>query len=135
MRSIETGFHNYLAGLAETNGATVCVNVAPQGTNVPFIIFQIVRTENYATMDDPGDDSLRAETIRVSTYHSTAAKAREMSDNIAEALDGYSGTMGDDRKAEAVWIEDETAEYVPPQFVDAYHVCDLTLTIQHSPAS
>jgi hypothetical protein len=134
MRSIETGFRSYLDGLTETNGATVWVNAAEQGTVAPFVVINVVDTDNFDSLG-PADDSLRAETFNLTVYHTTAAKARTMSDAIEEALDDFTGAMGSDRVAQNVFFPNATADYTPPEVVVGFHLCNTIVTIQHAPAA
>lgn len=136
MRSIKTGLRAFLDANAATAGAPVYVGRAEQGTAVPFVVMQRVGTETYDTLDDPADDSLIAETFRIATYAKTDQPAHDIADDVADLLLGYtSGTaMGTDRKFEAAWLESETGDYEPPEYVDGLAIADLVLTIQHSPA-
>lgn len=137
MRSIETGFRNYLDGLPATNGATVCVNVAEQKSAEdvsPFVVINVAATENCDTLG-AADDSLRAETFSMTVYHRTAALARAMSDAIEEALDDMTGAMGSDRVVQSINFENASADYTPPEFVTGYHLCNTVVKIWHAPAA
>lgn len=137
MRSIETGFRNYLDGLSATNGASVWVNAAPQpdpDSLVPFVVINVVNTENFDTLG-AADDSLRSETFNMTVYHSTAAKARAMSDAIEEQLDDFTGAMGSDRVVQSVGFENASAEYTPPEAVVGMHLCNTLVKIWHAPAA
>lgn len=137
MRSIATGLRSTLDAHASSDSAPVNLGKAPQ--LVPglakFIVIDRVSAENYTTLDDPNDDSLRAETFRITTYARTVEEADETADAMAEYLDAFSGAMGSARVCEAVFIEDESGGYDPPLFVDGFDTADLTVTIQHSPAA
>jgi hypothetical protein len=135
MRSIKTGFRAFLDANAATAGAPVFIGRAEQNCPIPFIVMQRLRTEPYDTLDAPGDDSLRAETFRVTTYAHTDQAAHGIADAVAEVLDDYEGAMGSHRRCEAAWIEDESGDYEPPEYVDGLAVADLVVTIQHSPAA
>jgi hypothetical protein len=134
MRSIETGFRAYLDALTETNGATVWVNVAEQETQPPYIVTNVLRTDNFDSLG-AADDSLRAETFSLTVYHRTAALARAMSDAIEEALDDMTGAMGSDRVVQNLYFEDSSADYTPPETVVGLHVCNTIVTIMHAPAA
>jgi hypothetical protein len=109
---------------------------APETVGARFILIQRLSTENYTTLDNPGDDSLRAETFRLTAYSKKGDEdCHTVADAIAEALDDYEGAMGTARRCEAVFIEDESGDYDPPVFMDGYSLADITLTIQHSPAA
>jgi hypothetical protein len=135
VRSIKTGLRAFLDAQTASGGAPVWVGKADQNTSIPFIVLQRVRTEDYATMDAPGDDSLRSETFRITTYAHTDQSAHVIADDMAELLDGYAGAMGTDRKVEDAWIEDESGDYEPPEYVDGLALADILVTIQHSPAA
>lgn len=135
MRSIKTGLRAFLDAHAASDGAPVHIGRAPQNVAIPFIVMQRLRNETYDTLDDPGDDSLRAETFRITTYARTDDVAHTIADELAEALDDYEGTMGSDRRCEAAWMEDESGDYEPPEYVDGLAVADIVVTIQHSPAA
>lgn len=101
-----------------------------------FIVISRLSTENYTTLDDPGDDSLRAETFRITTYAKSGDEdAHTTADAMAEYLDDFSGAMGTARVCEAVFIEDESGDYDPPLYAEGWASADLTVTIQHSPAA
>lgn len=134
MRSIKTGLRSFLDAHASSGGAPVYIGRVDGDTAIPFIVLQRLHTENYDTLDSPGDDSLRAETFRITTYAKTDLPAHTIADTIAEALGDYEGAMGTDRRCEAVFIDDETGDYEPPEFVDGLALADLVVTIQHSPA-
>lgn len=137
MRSIATGLRSVLDAHASSDGAPVSIGKAVFTTAIPskFIVIDRLSTENYTTLDDPSDDSLRAETFRITTYAKGGVlEADETADAMAEYLDDFSGAMGSARVCEAVFIEDESGGYDPPLFVDGFDTADLTVTIQHSPA-
>jgi hypothetical protein len=138
VRSIATGLRSFLDGHASSDGAQVFIRKGPKQESPPdkLKVIQRMSTENYTTLDDPGDDSLRAETFRITTYaRGGTLEADTTADAMAEALDDYSGAMGSDRVCEAVFIEDESGDYDPPLYVDGFDTADLVVTIQHSPAA
>jgi hypothetical protein len=135
VRSIKTGLRAFLDANAASDGAPVWIGKAQEGTAIPYIVMQRVRTEDYTTLDAPGDDSLRAETFRITTYAHTDQPAHDIADDIAEVLDDYTGAMGSDRVCESAWMEDESGDYEPPEYVDGLALADLLVTIQHSPAA
>lgn len=128
------GFRSWLDGHASSNSHPVYITHAKQDTAVPYIIVQRLRTERYETMDAPDDDSLIAETIRISVYAETDKEAHDPADAIAEALDAFTGAMGSSRVVEAVYLEDESGDYAPPEYVDGLASADVIAFIQHSPA-
>lgn len=137
MRSIATGLRSVLDAHASSDGAPVSLSKAPDlvPNLTKFIVIHRVATENYTTLDDPGDDSLRAETFRIITCAKTVAEADETADAIAEYLDDFSGAMGSDRVCEAVFIEDESGDYDPPLYTEGWDTAELVVQIQHSPAA
>ena len=137
MRSIAAGLRSVLDANASSDSAAVNLEHAPP--LVPglekFIVINRLNTENYQTLDDPGDDSLRAETFRITTYARTDLEAHTTADAMAEYLDDFSGAMGSDRVCEAVFLEDEAGDYDPPLYVEGFATAELTVMIQHSPAA
>lgn len=137
MRSIATGLRSVLDAHASSDGAPVSIGHAPQSSPPPdkFIVIDRLNTDNHPTLDDSGDDSLVDETFRITTYARTVAEADTTSDAMGTYLGDYSGAMGSDRVAEAVYREDESGDYDPPLYVDGFDTADLIVMIQHSPAA
>lgn len=133
MRSIETGFRSYLDGLSATDGATVWVDVADQGTVAPYIVIHVTDTDGNDDLG-PADDSLRTETFSMTVYHRTALLARAMSDAVEEALDDVTGTMGSDRKVQSITFENSFGDYTP-EVVDGLHLRQTSVKIWHAPAA
>lgn len=134
MTSISPGLRAWIDAHASSAGAPVYIGHAKQDTAIPYIVIQRVRTERYETMDDSDDDSLIAETFRITVYAETDEECHEPADAIATALVAFTGAMGSDRVCEAVYLEDESAEFAPPEFVDGLNAADVIVLIQHSPA-
>ncbi|TXH56420.1 MAG: hypothetical protein E6Q97_06470 [Desulfurellales bacterium] len=134
MRSIAPGLRTYLDAHASTGGSPVCLHHAPQDAGEKYFVIERLNLDNNATMDDPGDDSLISETVRVTAYGRTDLIAHTAADAVRDAIEDYTGAMGTDRVCVALYVESESGDYDPPTFVDGYAVSDLTLLIHHKPA-
>lgn len=135
-RSIATGLRSTLDAHASSDGAPVSIGHAAQAAGVAkFIVIERMNADNHATLDDPGDDSLIDETLRITTYARTVLEADETSDAMGTYLGDFTGPMGSDRVCEAVYREDESGGYDPPLYVDGFDTAELVVMIQHSPAA
>lgn len=134
MRSIETGFRSYLDGATATSGQSVFVTAAEPGQSTDFIVIQQLSNQRF---DDLGaaDDSLIVENFRVTCYARTAERARIRSDAIEEALDDFTGAMGSDRVVQAVTLDNGSADFAPPEYVEGWFTNDSIVTIWHAPAA
>lgn len=136
MKSIAFGLRSYLAGLSAVNAvsAVVALDVMAQKETPTFIVLNRIATEDFDDLSGTGDSFL-AETFRLIVYGKTTETAMELGDSLRTTLRGFTGAMGTDRIAQAIYIEDRSGDYDAPEFVDGRYTDELTIVIQHSPAS
>lgn len=139
MKSIAPGLRSYLDAHVSTGGFPIYLNKVPQlepNHADPFYLIQRMGRNNHPTLDDPGDDSLVDETVRITAYGRTDLIADTRADAVSTHLADFGeGAMGTDRRCEAIYVEDESSDYEPPQFVDGFDTSEVILLIQHSPAA
>lgn len=90
---IEKGFAALLKTVAGVHESQIHLGVAPAGATYPFASFMVVsESDRWPTLNGPS--GLGHPRIQVDVYARTFREAKELSEQIRAAIDGYSGMVG-----------------------------------------
>ena len=92
------------AAVANVVAARIYPETMPQGASLPVIIYHIISGAWDITMD--GEMNLARSRFQFDQWAAEYKQARELSDAVRAALDGYSGTVGT-VEIEAIRLLDE----------------------------
>lgn len=136
MRSIGPGLRAYIAALPFMSGIAVFASGRiDQSTPMPAVSIHRQSSDANDCLD-AHNDALMTEQFVVLAWAETDEQALSLSSQLADAVDDYVGAMGTGRIAQAVYIEDESADFDPVEYGDesGRFVHPLSLLIMHSPA-
>jgi hypothetical protein len=90
--TIETAFAALLEDQAGVPNAQIHLGVAPASASYPFASFQLIsESDRFVTLNGPS--GMGHPRIQVDCYARTFREAKELSETIREAIDGYRGTQ------------------------------------------
>ena len=89
---IEKAFASLLRNVANVAAAQIHLGIAPADASYPFASFQVVSEGNrFPTLDGPS--GLGHPRVQVDCWGKTFREAKELSEQIRVAIDGYRGTQ------------------------------------------